>query len=84
MFRPNRDTVSGFFLAGRYMFWLPVSISVFEFTYLLTMTFFPATEKVTRLYGHFHKNFFIHPVILCIAPGVKSLHATIMHGGEKV
>ena len=26
MFRKNRDTVSGFFLAGRHMFWLPVSL----------------------------------------------------------
>ena len=26
MFRKNRDTVSGFFLAGRHMFWLPVSM----------------------------------------------------------
>ena len=25
LLRPNRDTVSGFFLAGRHMFWLPVN-----------------------------------------------------------
>ena len=29
MCRPNRDTVHGFFLAGRYMFWLPVGASLF-------------------------------------------------------
>lgn len=29
MFRKNRDTVSGFFLAGRHMFWLPVGASLF-------------------------------------------------------
>ena len=28
MFRPNRDTVNGFFLAGRHMFWLPVSTCI--------------------------------------------------------
>ena len=26
MFKPNRNTVSGFFLAGRHMWWLPVSL----------------------------------------------------------
>ena len=26
MFRPNRDTIEGYFLAGKYMFWLPVNI----------------------------------------------------------
>ncbi|CAG0895970.1 unnamed protein product [Darwinula stevensoni] len=29
MFRHNRGTVSGYFLAGRYMFWLPVGASLF-------------------------------------------------------
>src|SRR5258708_6408013 len=29
MFRSNRGTVSGYFLAGRFMFWLPVGASVF-------------------------------------------------------
>ena len=26
MMRPNRDTIEGYFLAGKHMFWLPVSI----------------------------------------------------------
>ena len=30
MFRKNRDTVSGFFLAGRHMFWLPVRTLTFR------------------------------------------------------
>ena len=25
MMRPNRDTIEGYFLAGKHMFWLPVS-----------------------------------------------------------
>ena len=29
MLRPNRDTVEGYFLAGKYMFWLPVGASLF-------------------------------------------------------
>ncbi|KAF2368769.1 Sodium/solute symporter [Trinorchestia longiramus] len=29
LFRPNRNTVSGYFLAGRYMTWLPVGASLF-------------------------------------------------------
>ncbi|XP_023338850.1 sodium/myo-inositol cotransporter [Eurytemora carolleeae] len=29
MFRPNRDTIEGYFLAGKYMFWLPVGASLF-------------------------------------------------------
>ena len=27
--RPNRDTIEGYFLAGKYMFWLPVGASLF-------------------------------------------------------
>jgi hypothetical protein len=27
MMRPNRDTIEGYFLAGKHMFWLPVSTS---------------------------------------------------------
>ena len=26
MLRPNKNTIEGYFLAGKYMFWLPVSI----------------------------------------------------------
>jgi len=29
MFRPNRDTIEGYFLAGKHMFWLPVGASIF-------------------------------------------------------
>jgi len=29
MMRPNRDTIEGFFLAGKHMFWLPVGASLF-------------------------------------------------------
>ncbi|CAL4225733.1 unnamed protein product, partial [Meganyctiphanes norvegica] len=29
MFRPNRGTVAGYFLAGRFMWWLPVGASLF-------------------------------------------------------
>ncbi|XP_076036387.1 sodium/glucose cotransporter 4-like [Oratosquilla oratoria] len=29
MFRPNRGTVAGYFLAGRFMWWLPVGASIF-------------------------------------------------------
>jgi len=29
MLRPNRDTVEGYFLAGKHMFWLPVGASLF-------------------------------------------------------
>jgi len=29
MMRPNRDTIEGYFLAGKHMFWLPVGASLF-------------------------------------------------------
>eukprot|EP00092_Neocalanus_flemingeri_P098207 GFUD01125223.1.p1 GENE.GFUD01125223.1~~GFUD01125223.1.p1 ORF type:complete len:444 (+),score=42.23 GFUD01125223.1:90-1421(+) len=29
MLRPNRDTIEGYFLAGKHMFWLPVGASLF-------------------------------------------------------
>ena len=29
MLRPNRGTVEGYFLAGKYMFWLPIGASLF-------------------------------------------------------
>ena len=28
MMRPNRDTIEGYFLAGKHMFWLPVRIII--------------------------------------------------------
>ena len=28
MMRPNRDTIEGYFLAGKHMFWLPVRIRI--------------------------------------------------------
>jgi hypothetical protein len=37
MLRPNRNTVSGFFLAGRHMWWLPVSYCEFPCNFLRTV-----------------------------------------------
>ena len=30
MLRPNRGTIEGYFLAGKHMFWLPVSNAVLD------------------------------------------------------
>lgn len=39
MMRTNRGTVSGFFLAGRYMFWLPVRCQSSHNFFMLTNCF---------------------------------------------